>query len=409
MTNRVFSFFSSLRLTVVLLGLALLLVFIGTLAQVKLGLYVAQTEYFRSIFVYWQPTGANWKIPVFPGGWLLGGLLLVNLISAHIKRFQLTKKKIGIFLIHGGLILLLLGQFFTELFQVESNIRLEEGETRNYSEDSRLTELAFIDTSHPDHDEVIAVSEELLARGGEIRSPKLPFTIRVKDYFPNSTNAGPNSGGGKKISAQTQSGEKVWFSNEPLVATMDMRNVPSVLLEIDSGKSGPIERIASLWMNGSQPIVVDGRIYQMILRPTRYYMPFTLTLLDFRHDLYQGTSTPKNFSSKIHLNDPKRGEDRDVLIKMNDPLRHAGLTFFQASFDKFNDKVTILQVVRNPAAITPYLACILVGLGLLTQFLMHLVSFGKKSRGKKQVEPFRQPSPKARPAVAATSDERRTL
>jgi hypothetical protein len=46
---------------------------------------------------------------------------------------------------------------------------------------------------------------------------------------------------------------------------------------------------------------------------------------------------------------------------------------------------------------------------LLTQFLMHLVSFGKKSRDKKQIEPVRRTSPKAKSAVAATSDERRTL
>ncbi len=382
MINRLFKIFSSLRLTVILLGLALLLVVIGTLAQVKLGLYVAQSEYFRSLFVFWQPKGANWKLPVFPGGWLLGGLLLINLITAHVKRFQFTKRKIGIFTIHAGLILLLLGQFTTELFQVESNIRFEEGETRNYSEDSRRTELTFIDPSHPDHDEVIAVPEELLAKGGEIRSPKLPFVIRVKSYFQNSRPAGPMSGDGKKINATTPAGEKVWFSEAPLVATMDAKNVPSFLLEIVSNKNVSTERIASLWIDAPQPIEVDGHTYQMGLRPTRYYLPFYVTLLEFRHDLYQGTPTPKNFSSKVHLLDPKHGEDRNVLIKMNDPLRYAGLTFFQAGFDERNDKVTILQVVRNPAAITPYLACSLVGLGLLIQFLTHLVRFGRRQKNQ---------------------------
>ena len=116
MIDRAFKFFSSLWLTVVLLALALILVFVGTMAQVKLGLYVAQEEYFRSLFIYWKPGNGSLKIPVFPGGWLLGGLLLLNLIAAHLKRFQLTKKKFGIFLIHGGLIFLLLGQFGLFLF-----------------------------------------------------------------------------------------------------------------------------------------------------------------------------------------------------------------------------------------------------------------------------------------------------
>jgi len=426
MTNRVFKFFSSLRLTVVLLGLALLLVFIGTLAQVKLGLYVAQSEYFRSLFVFWQPKGANWKIPVFPGGWLLGGLLLINLIAAHVKRFQLTKKKIGIFLIHGGLILLLLGQFCTELFQIESNIRFEEGETRNYSEDSRHNELAVIDISNPDHNEVVSIPETLLAKGGEIRHPKLPFAIRVKNYFENSQYEGPMSGGRNNIKASEGIGKRLQFSQTNLVATMDDENKPTALVEIVSDKGAIGDWTVSLWLtkypwifylrrdmetllgnalNEPQSFQFAGRTYQIALRPIRYYKPYNITLIDFRHDLYQGTPTPKNFSSKIHLSDPARSEDRDVLIRMNEPLRYAGETFFQSGFDPINDKITVLQVVRNPAAITPYLACILVGVGLLTQFLMHLVSFGKKSRDKKPTEPVRRTSPKAKPVVAATSDE----
>ena len=71
-----------------------------------------------------------------------------------------------------------------------------------------------------------------------------------------------------------------------------------------------------------------------------------------------GTDIPSNFSSKIHLRDPARGEDRDVLIRMNSPLRYGGETYYQASFEP-GDQVSILQVVRNPAAVTPYVACLL--------------------------------------------------
>jgi hypothetical protein len=38
---------------------------------------------------------------------------------------------------------------------------------------------------------------------------------------------------------------------------------------------------------------------------------------------------------------------------MNEPLRYAE-TFSGESFDPNSGKVTILQVVKNPAAITPY-------------------------------------------------------
>src|SRR5271170_5174719 len=132
MIDRFINFFTSLKLTVACLVMALVLVFVGTLAQVEIGLYQVQSEFFRSFFVYWTPGGTRLKIPVLPGGWLIGLVLLVNLLAAHIKRFQLSRKKIGIILIHAGLIFLLGGQFVTELFQQESQMRIEVGDTKNY-------------------------------------------------------------------------------------------------------------------------------------------------------------------------------------------------------------------------------------------------------------------------------------
>ena len=84
--------FTSIRLTVALLVLGMVLVFWGTLAQVQLGLYQAQNEFFRSFVVFWQPKGSALKIPVFPGGYLLGGLLLINLFAAHFRYYRSTKK-----------------------------------------------------------------------------------------------------------------------------------------------------------------------------------------------------------------------------------------------------------------------------------------------------------------------------
>src|SRR5476651_993161 len=102
--------FTSLRLTVVLLAFAILLVFIGTLAQVDEGLYNAQARYFRQWFIL----GFDWfghDIPLLlPGGYLIGTMLLLNLVAAHLYRFQLSIKKIGIQLAHSGIILLLVGQ-----------------------------------------------------------------------------------------------------------------------------------------------------------------------------------------------------------------------------------------------------------------------------------------------------------
>ena len=132
--DRLINFFTSLRLTVVCLALGLALVFWGTLAQVELGLYKAQAEFFRSFIIYWGPKGASWRIPVFPGGYLIGGVLVINLIASQCRRFIFTPSKAGLWMVHVGLILLLLGQLGTDLLSRESSLHLREGEAKNYSE-----------------------------------------------------------------------------------------------------------------------------------------------------------------------------------------------------------------------------------------------------------------------------------
>jgi len=81
----------------------------------------------------------------------------------------------------------------------------------------------------------------------------------------------------------------------------------------------------------------------------------------------------------VLLQRPDKGEKREVLIYMNNPLRYAGETYYQASLDS-DDHGTVLQVVRNPSWLAPYLACALVGAGLVVQFMSHLIGFTLKRR-----------------------------
>src|SRR5215475_13440302 len=139
--DRLTKFFTSLRLTVVLLAFAIILVWVGTVAQADEGLYQAQTRYFKQ----WVVVGASMfghHVPlVLPGGYLLGSLLLINLISSHLARFQFNWKKLGIHVAHAGIILLLVGQLATDIFSRETQIRFSEGETRSYAESPSNYEL----------------------------------------------------------------------------------------------------------------------------------------------------------------------------------------------------------------------------------------------------------------------------
>src|SRR5580704_6473113 len=368
---------TSLKLTICCLACAMVLVFLGTLDQVHIGVYEAENRYFKSLFLFFTPPGTVWRIPWFPGGYLVGGLLLINLLAAHIARFKLSWKKAGILFLHSGLILLLVGQLFADIFiDLESQMRLDQGQTKNYSESLYHDELAIIDTSGADSDQVISLPESKLYRGNRISLPVDSLEVVIQEYYPNAALISPSQLpspsyphlpiGPMAVAVQM---EKTYKENE--------RNQPAATVSLL--QNGNLVGSWSLAAVFPRPISfqVDGKAWQIALRPKRFYKPFAIQLLQFRHDRYAGTDIAKNFSSRIKLTDPAKHEDRESLIFMNNPLRYRGYTFFQAGFDD-NDTTTILQVAQNPSWLVPYISCALIVLGMLLQFGMHLVSFVKR-------------------------------
>lgn len=366
-------FFVSLRLTVGLLILSLILVFVATLDQVNLGIWAVQEKYFRSIAVMWLVPGSKLAIPVFPGGYFIGGMLLINLVCAHIYRFSFTLRKSGIQLAHAGLILLLIGELVSGLLQKDSSMRLEEGETKQYSESFRDIELAVIDRTDPKFDEVVAIPEAMLGDKLVVQHPKLPFQVKLRDFHPNAELRMGDGGG----IATAGVGTRIQVTALPVTYKPDERNTPAALVEIvgDEGSLGTW--IASPLLQSPQPFTYRDHTWEIVLRFRRYYKPFSLTLLKFSHDRYPGTEIPKNFSSRVRVKSDDGRDDREVLIYMNNPLRYGGLTFYQAGFER-SDKVTILQVVRNPGWLIPYIACVLMSVGLVIQFGFSLAGFVRR-------------------------------
>jgi hypothetical protein len=383
--RKIIQFFISLRLTVLCLALGVVLVFFGTVAQVNEGLYNAQHRWFRSFFIWWGPQGADWKIPFFPGGYLVGTVLLLNLTAAHVHRFSLTWRKLGIHVTHAGIILLLLGQLATDLLSRETQMSFAEGETRNYSSSALGYELVFAtDTEKPDEEEIVAIPERLLARKREVRHEKLPFTIRVQHYYINS-NARQRAPMVDKDPPPATAGFGPTITLIPVPETRrtDERNLPAVVMELDAPQGSLGSWVAQGQLK-DQEITVGDRVWRMALRPARQYHPFSVQLLKTTHAVYRGTDIPKDFRSRVRIENPRTGENREVEIYMNSPLRYEGLTFYQYQMGRDevdqNRGTSVLQVVRNPSWLTPYVGCGMVGGGLVIQFMMHLVGFIKKAR-----------------------------
>src|SRR5438067_1232555 len=200
--QKVLAVLASLRLTVVLFSLALVLIFCGTLAQVDMGIWTAVNQYFRSAYVWIPlqlfvhfgqvffgiPTSAHLpgSFP-FPGGWLIGGLLLVNLLAAHAVRFKVSWKRSGILMLHAGLVVLMLSELITGLFAIEGNMTIEQGGSSNYIEEHRATELALVDPSDPQTDAVVVIPDRLLKKGGRIQHDELPVDVEVVRFMRNAS------------------------------------------------------------------------------------------------------------------------------------------------------------------------------------------------------------------------------
>jgi hypothetical protein len=364
---------SSLRLTVVLLALCMILVFVATLAQVSLGIHEVQQTHLRSWIAWFDLAPGESRVPIpFPGGMLLGSLLLLNLIAAHTVRFEFRLKKAGMILVHLGIILLLLGELFTAVLADESQMTLDEGRARNYSTAPREIELALVDASERGVETVTAIPMSRLHDGA--RFDLDGFSLRIVRYFQNSEIVAESAAGTGFEPTRADSGPGAGHAVRelPRETEMDRHDQSSAFVEVIGGDGKSL----GTWLltNGfpsEQTFNSGGRTWGMAIRQRRFYHPFTIRLLDFTHDRYLGTQIPKNFSSRVRLENPSTGENRETLIYMNHPLRYQGLTFYQAGFEN-DDRTSILHVVRNPVWRLPYLACAMVGVGLVWIFSQHL-------------------------------------
>lgn len=354
----VIRFFSSLRLTVVCLVLWIILIFVATLSQVDLGIFFAKKQFLDSWIVFWQ-FSPSLTLPVFPGGLLVGCVILINLIVAHFTRFKWTWKKSGLWLTHIGLILLLIGGGLTSAMGVESQMAVTEGQTRNYIYRLDAWELAVVSDAGGGQDEVVSIGHHWLEDPGLVSHPSLPFSVKVVHYYSNAElKRGDNSLANRGIGSQLS------VAPRPLNKQEIGQNSPTVLVEILANGQSQGVWLLSTVLGMGQDVVVSGKVYKLFMRNQREYIPFSVKLLDFRHDVYTGTQIPKNFSSKVDVTDLQSSTRETYLISMNHPLRHKGLTFYQASFGD-GDTTSIFQVVKNGVWWMPYLSCGLIFLGLL--------------------------------------------
>lgn len=124
-----------------------------------------------------------------------------------------------------------------------------------------------------------------------------------------------------------------------------------------------------LGLNGIIKFFTDSKSYILKYGNKQLDLGFDMTLKDFEIGRYQGTMRAATYKSSVDVQGLGVRE-----ISMNEPLKHAGYTFYQASFQEDpqtgRPTASILSVNHDPGRILKYLGAFLIVLGAILMFYL---------------------------------------
>lgn len=358
--NPVIKALSSVKLAVVCLVLLFILTLWGTIDQVYHGLYLAQARFFNSlVFTFWG------FVP-FPGAQLVLWVLFANLVCAAIVRLVIRWSKAGIVIIHFGLLLFFIAAFVTFHGIEEAQVTLREGEATNVSQAYHHWELS-VWTEEGDKKEVAAVDAGRFAVGQMVRFEKYGLTATVKSFCRNC-DAYTDSAVGPADVPRNSSGIRT-LKPMPLDQAPE-KNFPGGIFHLQGSDQG--EEDILLYGGEPDPLTVTKgeKTYYVMLRHKRFPLPFTIRLKDFMMERHPNTEVARSYQSLVEV--LSRGVSREVLISMNEPLRHKSYALYQSSYavDNAGRESSTLAVVKNAGRLLPYLATFVTFAGLAAHLLI---------------------------------------
>ena len=370
--NGLLGFFSSYGLAAVLFLFLLLLTYLGTLEQIEHGLYATQKKYFESLMVVHH----FGKLPVvLPGVYLLLILLSVNIVCGGILRIRKGWNQAGVLISHSVILLLLLGGYITFQYSQRGHMTLYEGQQSNVVVSYHEWEVALTSPLPDGGKREVVLPQEVFegpaTHGSKtVRAEALPFDLVLSGFAPN---ANPRSGSGAVRREKVVDG----FFLQPMPLEKEQeRNVAGIYATFTEKATGQQHDVL-LWGLQQYPakLILGGEEWSADLRRKQWQVPFTIHLDKFTRELHPGTNMPRAFMSDVTK--VEDGLTQQIKISMNQPLRHKGLTFYQASWGPQNagpndPLFSSFAVSRNPADKFPLYACIVITFGMALHFIMKL-------------------------------------
>ncbi|MDA1164099.1 MAG: cytochrome c biogenesis protein CcsA [Planctomycetota bacterium] len=107
---------------------------------------------------------------------------------------MLFRKRAGVVLLHAGVGLMMLNEVVVDTAHVETQMRINEGESVNFSDDIRGFELAFVNRSREDFNDEIVIPKSMVvvagqsetAEGKVLSNAEMPFNVEIVQFLQNS-------------------------------------------------------------------------------------------------------------------------------------------------------------------------------------------------------------------------------
>ena len=319
----------------------------GTIYQSQFGIYKASLKFFDSYFVF-----IFGFIP-FPGVKLISIILVVNLIFALIFKVRWKLSNIGNILIHIGILFLFVSGFYIGAEKVETMLGMKEGERFDHSVYYDKWELAFV---------------------GEKRD--FMYVFDISDLEDNELMEIEELGLKFKPLILYENSLPIYDSNRNLIDLKNKKseenpynNKPGVVIELNKGD---VKKKIIVYSGIGYPVFTEigNKKFFVFLRRKEYELPFKIELKDFEVKFYPGTRIAKSYKSSVKVY--KNNTDFAFTISMNKPLEMGDITIYQSSYyiDSIGNEYSILQVVRNKGKYLPYIASIIISLGILLHFFI---------------------------------------
>jgi hypothetical protein len=367
--------------------------FFGTLEQTQAGLYLTLQKYFdmEALFVIPELNGKMIPLPI-PGTFWVSAVLVVNMTLGGLIRARKGLKTAGVLIAHFSMIFLLVAGGVSQLSKKEGVMHVYQGDRSDYARSYTEPTIEIYPNSESGQRErpfVIDTKQLSGLKPGQslsVRLPDLPFDLKVTGFLRSSDLL-------QLARAKEQyEGERVvdgFFLKEKKRAQQEETNLTGCYLTV-LDKDGAALQEMLLHYNGMLfptpgTAMIQGRRYEFSLTRWIWPMPFEIELDKTLGEYWPGTRDPSWFQSDITK---VEGELRkEYSIVMNKPMRHEGVTLYQASWAPpapGGRPSSGFAIVQNPSDQWPKWSLYIASFGLMLHFGMKLTRFLGSSIPKKK-------------------------